>query len=116
MAKDFKETAAAMLARTEEPKQEPKQEPKAAPKKKAAASDPATMFDNLTAEQQAELIKHIKGSSQLDNSGKEKRTQRLTLVLRPSLLKRAREAANAARYNSLTDFIEEALEEKLERI
>ena len=117
MAKNYKETAAAMLARTEEPQPEPKKETKktTAPKK-ASGGDPAVMFDNLTEEQKAELIKHINGTSKYDSTGNELRTQRLNLVLRPSIVKRAKEAATATRYKSLTDFIEEALEEKLERI
>ena len=116
MAKGFKGTAAAMLAQTEEPKQAPKQEPAKETKKKAPAGDPAKMFDKLTAEQQAELIKHIREQSQFDNTGSEKRTHRLNLIMRPSLVKRAKEAANTLHYKSFTEFLEEALEEKLERI
>lgn len=119
MAKGFKETAAELLK--QEAAQSTPQEKKdisttTEAKKRKSAGDPAAMFDKLTPEQQADLVKYIKGASQYSNTGTEKRTQRLTLVLRPSLVKRAREAAAELHYRSFTEFLEEAITEKLERI
>lgn len=111
MAKGFKETAAELLMQDAE---QPQEKPKATPKK-TAAGDPVAMFDKMTPEQKAELVKHIKETSQYDSTGTEKRTQKLTLSLRPSLVKRARETASARHYRSLTDFLEEAITEKIER-
>ena len=111
MAKTMAEAAREQLKRADEPKAEPKEAPK-----KKKKTDPAEIFDSMTPQQQKELLKHIKEKSQYDSSGNEKRTQRLTLVLRPSLVKRAKEAAEENDYRSLTEFLEEAITEKLERI
>jgi len=124
----FKETAGQMFAQQQAEKaitpaektakpaeaEAPKQR-KGGRKAKAPADNLAALYADLDNEEKAAFIKKLREQSQFDTTNKEKRTQRLTLVLRPSIIKRAKEAVKAGGYKSLTDFIEESIERNLDK-
>lgn len=110
----FKETAGAMIekqaaeSRNAETSAAAKKEP--APKKTKKPQSIDAILDALDDEQAAQLSRKLQERSQYGRDGEEKRTQRLTLLLRPSIVRKAKEAARAGNYRSLTDYIEDILE------
>lgn len=123
----FKETAGQMFAQQQaekattqapEGRQPATEEPpkkKGGRKAKAPADSLAALYLDLDNEEKAAFIKKLREQSQFDATNKEKRTQRLTLVMRPSIIRRAKEAVKAGGYKSLTDFIEESIERNLDK-
>lgn len=111
----FKETAGAMIEKqAAENRQavtpaatEKTTKPKRSAKKAQSIDAILAALDD---EQAAQLSKKLAERSQYGSDGEEKRTQRLTLLLRPSIVRKAREAAKAGNYKSLTDYIEDTLE------